>query len=161
MNPKSASRTLASHKPNRRAVYGIGIRRVFNYRMPEKAFNYYGSPVSEKHVAALNIITTGNEDDRVNGILQFVELNDIPNFRGREVGYQLTPVEVFDWTTGKRIEEPVYVLELADPDSSILPHLYYLEVCLEGAASISESFKNEFSANTYLADLRTNLDHWK
>lgn len=161
MNAKSASQTLSSHKPmNRKAVHASGVRRVFNYKMPEAAYSRYGKPLSEKHIAALNLLTTNDKNDSVNGILQSVDVSDLGRFREREVGYQLSPVNTFDWKTRKRIDCPVYALELTNPETDILPHLYYLEVCSEGALSISQEFQRAFYETTFLADLETNLIDW-
>ena len=161
INAKSASKTISSDNPmNRTPIYATGVRRVFNYRMPESAYSRYGKPVSEKYVAALNVVTTKNSNDIVNGISQSIGFNNLESFREREVGYQLSPVHAFDWITREHIDLPIYALELTNPETNILPHLNYLEVCLEGALSISQQFQREFCDTTYLADINTKLIDW-
>lgn len=162
MNAASAARTLVTTKRGgpRSVVIAEGVRRVFNCGMDGSGFRRYGDPVTEKHVAALGLIRTGNPEDKVNGVLQTVSLDDVARFRQREAGYQLTPVQAVDWHTGETLAVPVYVLEITDVCEGIYPHLAYLDVCSSGALSVSRAFLDFFEESTYLGDNQTRLKDW-
>lgn len=161
MNVDSAATTLQNNSGlPRRPVVCHGVRRLFNYRMPEKFINKYGGADPGVHVAALNTQRTGDPTDSVNGVLEWVSIEDLDRLRERENGYNLSPSNACDWWSGEAIDRQVFLLESLNGESEILPHRRYLDVCIQGARSVSERFMKTFLQNTYLADGATILSDW-
>jgi hypothetical protein len=165
INSDSAIRTLTeiSMATSRPAV-AFGIRRIFNYEMPETT-DRYGPPTDPKENAALNAFPTGRVEDVINGICISVTLADIPAFRRREVGYDLVRVPCIEWEAPDRPPFAAYVLCLPEGsprmNDSLLPHRRYYLVCRGGAAQVGDDYLRLWLATTRLADDATPVGEWE
>ncbi len=167
VNRASAARTLRGER--KAVVIAFGVRRVFNLFMEDAGLNRYSLPANPKARAALNVISTGQSHDAVNGVLFDVATADIPTFRAREVGYDLIPVACIDWT---RRDDPAFTAYiLACPNEprdgkvrtrrDIEPHVEYYELCRAGAAALGDEFLRFWLATTFLADGITPMTIWE
>lgn len=133
-------------------VIAYGIRRIFNYRMSNTGTVRHGIPTTPRNVAALNVQSTDDLQDLVNGFLLQISISDIPSLRERETGYDLVQVVAKTWDQQMAVPGPVFALESPDVDETILPHLQYLQTCERGALSVSDEFLDCFRRTTFLAD---------
>lgn len=166
LNPSSARRTIKStpeegHPP----CIGFGLKRIFNYQMPQSVMTRYGVDSPGNEQAALNSEFTKQARDNINARLIAIHKNDIEDFRQREFGYDLIEVPCLTWPLSHQTPvDKAWVL--CAPDSSvdvvnntILPFRPYLEVCLDGAALVSKQFEEYFIDTTVLGDGRK-LHDW-
>jgi len=166
VNRASAAHTLTQTAGT--PAIGFGIRRVFNYIVPEHNPRY-GPPPDSVTRAALNVVPTGRIGDVVNGVLLEVPLDEIGAFRSREVGYDLVSVPCIPWHD--RNAPPFLAHTLHCPDEprggvvrtaqGINPHPEYYRVCREGAEELGESFLETWLATSFLADLSTPVRLWE
>lgn len=168
INIESAAVTLQDQSLSKyRPAIAFGARRLFNYKMPKNTRRY--GPASGRTRAALNVQTTDNIDDVINGILFEITLEEIPAMRAREIGYDLVPVATIGWN---RTNDPpflAYILRCPDrplkgerlTSNGILPHKRYYLVCRGGAREVSEDFLHFWLATTYLADGVTPVSQWE
>lgn len=160
MNRESASLTMQSESdPSFTPAIGFGIKRLFNYRMPQNSQTRHGEPFSPRHVAALNVVSSADAQDSVNGVLLSVEFTNVEQLRHREIGYNLVPIKAETWESKKIVAQPVYTLECTDTDDDILPHIRYLQICEAAARAVSVEFLDYFRRTTFLAD-GTPLPNW-
>jgi hypothetical protein len=163
MNSHSARRTLADGS-FRGPVIAYGVRRLFDYVMPEAVRRRYPDPVGPREYGVLNVRATGRPEDSINGVLTEVALRDLPALRDREPGYDLVPVACTPHPATDSPPRIAYILACPpgspQTDSSLLPHPGYLAVCLGGARDVSEEFATLFLESSYLADETTSLRDW-
>ena len=167
VNRASAARTLS--REWKAVVIAFGVRRVFNLFMEDAGLKRYSSPTNPRARAALNVISTGQSHDAVNGVLFDVGIADIPAFRTREIGYDLIPVACMDWT--RRDAPPFTSYILACPNEprdgkirtsrDIEPHVEYYQLCRAGAAALGDEFLKFWLATTFLADGVTSVATWE
>jgi hypothetical protein len=164
LNQTSAQRTIRAGT-RRLPVLAFGGQRVFDYVMPVATQQRYGGESRDaKAIGVLNVHPTGSRTDWFNGVLTDVPVGDIPALRERELNYDLVPVMCVGYPT--EVLAPTLAYTLACPrgspsqDATLRPHRAYLELCLEGARSISPEFERLFLESTYLADTRTLLRAW-
>jgi len=166
LNPESAARTIVSESTQRHPCLAFGCRRIYNYRMSDRALvERYDSSPDSPYRAALNVRLTDTLDDYINGILITLDASDVAALTKREYGYDLCPVAALDWDNRENGDPYIaYVLVAPDEasikkyqkaDPTILPQPGYVEICKSGAASISPEFLKVFNASTYLADGET------
>jgi len=164
---ESASHTL-SHPGAREPVLCLGGRRLFQYRIPRDNTRYGPPPIAREN-AALNVVATGRLEDIFNGILLSIDLAEIDALRGREVGYDLSPVLCLRWND---LGAPPFISHTLscpdDPDrgdgrldATLLPHRRYYQVCREGAGSLGDRFLDLWLETTYLADGITPVGDWE
>jgi len=166
VNAASASRTLGT--ASQVLVVAFGVRRLFNYEMPDGA-SQYGPPVERRARAALNVRATGRHGDMVNGVLFDVALEDVPAFREREIGYDLVPVACLKWNRPDGEPFLAYILSCPDEEragavrtrADIEPHRAYYAACRDGAASCGDEFLHVWLATTFLADGITPMTEWE
>lgn len=167
VNAGSARRTLSSE--HRIPVLVAGARRLFNYVM-DPIPDRYGPPQRAAARAALNARATYRPDDRLNGVLTHVPLDEIPALRARETGYDLVPVPYVPWAAPTSEPELAYLLEAPEgaarggrvrtrPD--VEPHPAYYAVCRQGAASFGNPFLAFWLDTTFLADGVTTARDWE
>ena len=98
----------------------------------------------DSHCTTLNIVDTGNTQDKVNGILFSISPADIDALGQREYGYDLFPVEY-----RSADEKASAYLFIARKESqaighrvldTILPNESSLSICLTGAATYGKGF---------------------
>jgi len=150
------------------SVIAFGVQRVFDYEMPPKV-DRYGPEVLTEARAALNVRGTGRPDHTLNGVLFETRREEIQPFRMREVGYDLIPVACLDWEALDGSFFNAYVLECPDEpregkvrtSRKISPHLYYYDVCRNGALDRGEDFLEYWLRTTYLADGVTRALDWE
>ncbi len=169
LNRESAALTLGDRSlGSSQPVVAFGARRIFDYEIPEDV-DRYASATHPSARAALNVLSTGELDDVVNGILIHVVVDDIPALKGREIGYDLVPAACLEWNAQQRPPFMAYVLsyprEPGDGERHannwITPnHDYYLK-CRSGAQSLGEGFLKLWLATTYLADGVTPVAQWE
>lgn len=163
VNPDSAALTLGPKSGRaRRPVIAYGVRRIFNFPIPE-GHTRYGPPVNPRAIAALNLRQTGARSDSINGVLLPVSIEDLPAMRDRERGYDLQPVACTDWGHDGAESFIGYVLVWPDAptNASVEPHRRYYEVCRQGAAGLGPAFLEAWLRNTYLADGITPVERWE
>jgi len=166
VNRSSAGHTL-SDTAGKPAV-AFGVRRLFNYVIPDTN-RRYGAPPDSTPRAALNVVATSRRSDVVNGVLLEVPLREIGAFRSREVGYDLVPVACIDWYDRNAPPFLVHILHCPDEPRDgrvrtapgMEPHPEYYRVCRDGAAEIDPSFLKLWLATTFLADLSTTAGEWE
>lgn len=168
MNVSSASKTLKTQGVRRHPVIAYGARRIFNYVIGNELLERYGASPDASQCAALNVLSSPDLGDTLNGILFEVPLEELPALRARESDYDLFPVICRDWH--RPANDPILAFILSVPDTSssqrttsngdLFPHPGYLKVCHHGAQSISGAFFDYFLDSTYLADRKTKLRHW-
>ena len=78
-------------------VIASGVRRIFNFALIDENYEENGGRYKRSgdatHSATLNILSTGEAQDKVNGILFSVLAAEIDSLAEREYGYDLLPVE--------------------------------------------------------------------
>lgn len=157
-NVESGSRTLA---------IAFGIRRVFDYHMPEYYRNAWGIQSDSRSTAALNVALTRQLGDTVNGVVIEVSYDEIDGMLKREQGYDLCSVPYLPWGNLSAEVQSAYVLSASWDSMSgrrflrkdILPCDGYLDLCCRGARSYGEEFYDSFLDTTYLADGITSIRH--
>lgn len=164
MNSLSATKTLAKksngdHQP----VTVHGVKRVFNYEMPERFKTAWKVPNGAKESAALNAFVTGDECDVINGVLVTVDIDEISGLRLREEDYDLVRVQFAAWGTKSGSDGTAYILSAPSTSkyvrSDIEPVPEYLELCRDGAFSFSKQFGTFFEQTTFLANGQTLSSH--
>ncbi|MDQ8197593.1 hypothetical protein QEH56_05500 [Pelagicoccus enzymogenes] len=164
----SAARTIdTSDRAAREPAIVYGARRQYSYRFPaaflKKRYNKTGN------FAALDSKATYKREDRFNGILTRIFLEDIPAFREREFAYDLKPVPAFRWNAPQEPYRIAYTLDCPasgpsehhpfTADSHPLPE--YHKICRDGAENVSIDFLQYFLDSTYLGDGRTSIQRWE
>ncbi len=169
MSRESAAETIErAEEQDFAPVLAAGAKRVFNYVIPPKVLAELNTPRDSRERAASNVVVTGKADDVINGRLIAVKARDLAGMREREYGYHLRPVACVRWDD--KTAEPfiAYVLVAEDPvvngrrviDNQLLPNPFYVEICLDGARSVSPQFERLYLKSSYLADGKTTLRHW-
>lgn len=138
-------------------VIVMGVRRVFEYVIPAGRMGQ-GPPA-----VALNVRYTGNATDTLNGRLFRISADELAGLREREFGYDLVQVQCLEWFGSEARPFNAWLLacpggmrdgkELLNP--SLQPHRTYLQLCRDGAASISSDFAEMFEQTTFLGDGRS------
>lgn len=168
LNPESARRTIPSTPVNGHPpAVGFGLRRVFNYRMPDSVVECYGIGIGSKERAALNCEVSGSNDSIFNARVLTVPFSDLEALRVRERGYDLVRVPMLSWPL-RGAGQVSYGFALCAPcplegeasefvDDSLLPHQQYSKLCYEGSTIVGESFGELFLQSCYLSDRETTL----
>lgn len=154
----SAKSHIASGARNR--VLTFGLRRLFNYQMPDAFRRAWQINAGSNRTAALNVEVTHMATDTANGVLVHVAANEIDGMLEREQGYDLISVPFLPWSDPAADVEFAYVLSARRNSSSgaqfirddILPAVGYLDLCCRGARSGGQVFLANFLSSTYLAD---------
>jgi hypothetical protein len=116
----------------------------------------YERSAKHNHCATLNLLHTGNSQDKVNGILFSIKPDDIDALAKREYGYDVVPVEY-----EQAGEKDLAYMFIAREESQaigyrvlddILPNESALATCLTGAATYGKAFLDMWIASCYLAD---------
>ncbi len=141
-------------------VIASGVRRIFNFALMDENYEEHGGrykrSTKDSHCATLNIVPTGNVQDKVNGILFSTSPTDIDALAQREYGYDLLPVEY----RPSDKKNPAYMF-IARKESqaighrvldNILPNESSLSICLTGAATYGKVFLDTWIESCYLAD---------
>lgn len=138
----------------------LGVRRVFKFALMDENYRdqggLYERSAEHNHRATLNLVHTGNHQDKVNGILFSIKPDDIDALAKREYGYDVVPVE-YEQASEKgsaymfiaRKESQAIGHRVLD---DILPNESSLTTCLTGAATYGEAFLDMWVASCYLAD---------
>lgn len=169
LNPDSARRTIRDTPPEGHTpIIGIGAHRVFNYVMPQTVIDRYGALENQAERAALNAVWTGRPDDVITGRLVNVSIEDLPALRERERGYHLGPVYFTLWNDPQAEPELGFVLVADDApvdgvvhtDPTLLPHVGYTQLCIDGAAMVDHDFERALRETTVLGDGETRFDSY-
>jgi hypothetical protein len=168
MNTASAAGTLQATRQAGEPVLALGVRRVFNYIMPESSLGRFGPRPDPDGRAALNVYLTPNLADVVNGLCLEVETGDLTALRNREKGYSLLPVVCLCWHQPTAPPYVAHILGVPDnlegkqfTDDTLRPHREYYFLCRAGAAAVSRAFLDCFLDTTFLADRRTPVRCWE
>ncbi|MDQ8179277.1 hypothetical protein [Pelagicoccus sp. SDUM812005] len=164
----SAARTIdTSDRAAREPAIVFGARRQYSYRFPaaflQKRYQKTGD------FAALDSKATYRPEDRYNGILTRVFIEDIPAFREREFAYGLQPVPAFRWNSPNAPYRIAYTLDCpanasspSHPFTAASPPLpEYHKICRDGAEDVSKDFLRYFLDTTYLGDGETPISKWE
>ncbi len=165
INKKSIGQTLG-RATLRGPVVAFGVRRIFNFALEDGNYEEHGGRYRRSsdpsHRATLNILETGNAEDRVNGILFSADGADMEYLAEREFGYDLLPV--VHEQSGAR---SVAYMFIARQDSKIIGHRVLddifpnessLSICLTGAATYGEAFQKMWIESCLLADRTPLID---
>ncbi len=141
-------------------VIALGVRRIFNFALTDENYEEHGGRYKrsqeDSHCATLNIVHTGNTQDKVNGILFSTLPADIDALAQREYGYDLLPVDY-----RLKDEKASAYMFIARKESkaighrvldNILPNESSLSICLTGAATYGKVFLDTWIESCYLAD---------
>jgi len=147
-------------------VVAFGVRRIFNFALEDQNYKErggrYSRSVDPNRRATLNILRTGNAEDKINGILFSADAEDIDDLAEREYGYDLLPV-VYK-RAGARLEAYMFI---ARPDSKtighrvlddILPNESSLSICLTGASTYGPDFLRMWIESCLLASKTPLID---
>lgn len=138
----------------------FGVRRIFKFALMDENYRDHGGlyerSAKHNHCATLNLLHTGNSQDKVNGILFSIKPDDIDALAKREYGYDVVPVEY-----EQAGEKDLAYMFIAREESQaigyrvlddILPNESALATCLTGAATYGKAFLDMWIASCYLAD---------
>ncbi|NGX61741.1 MAG: hypothetical protein K940chlam9_01230 [Chlamydiae bacterium] len=164
MHEGSASRTLSREAlESRRPAVAYGVKRIYNRQMPEELIiPRFGPLAKPSDRAALNVKQTGQDSDRVNGVLVKVSHEELRRLAEREIGYDRIQVPVTFWGE-EATSSPFMAYSFSAPDTKpltsreITPIPGYLELVEEGAASYGPTFLRQYLQETFLADEQTPL----
>ncbi len=141
-------------------VIASGVRRIFNYALIDENYEEHGGRYKRSsedcHCATLNIVHTGNVQDKVNGILFSTSPTDIDALAQREYGYDLLPVEYRP--ANKKALAYMFIARKESQSighrvlDNILPNESSLSICLTGAATYGKVFLDTWIESCYLAD---------
>jgi hypothetical protein len=147
-------------------VVAFGVRRIFNFALEDENYKEHGGrytrSANPSHRATLNILRTGNAEDKVNGVLFSADAGDIDSLAEREYGYDLLPVAYEQ--SGAR---SVAYMFIARQDSEtighrvlddILPNESSLSICLTGAATYGAAFQKMWIESCLLANKTPLID---
>ena len=144
----------------------FGVRRIFNFALEDENYEEHGGRYSRSenpsHRATLNILDTGNAEDKVNGILFWADAADIDSLADREYGYDLLPVS-YEQSSA----QSVAYMFIARQDSKaighrvlddIFPNESSLSICLTGAATYGAAFLKMWIESCLLANKTPLID---
>lgn len=168
----SAKRTI----PMDHGIQGLpvivhGVKRIFNYQFPEEVIkkNYSGEDDIDPTIkySALNVSLCTSGDSLINGRLFKIPVDDLISLREREYGYDLVAVKCTDWYDRDKKQITAYILAARKPkfgdkiilNNNAVPLPVYLNVCLDGASSVSDSFLEMFLSTTWLGN-GTRIDEY-
>lgn len=170
MDVNSASRTLGKQSMNsRRPALAYDLRRTFDRKAPVAPNSVWGQPINPEAVGMLNVHRSDLPGEFVNGVLIDVTIADVPEVLSREVGYDLIPVIVQNWSdaaTGKQNSYQIAYTFHAPigtqyTDSTILPRPKYYETARDAAAQYGDLFLSLWFKSTYFADGETPISIWE
>ena len=165
INKRSIGQTIGRamlHGP----VVASGVRRIFNFALEDENYvehgGRYNRSADPERRATLNILKTGNSEDKVNGILFSTDADDIDALAEREYGYDLLTVpyehsgarSVANMFIARQDSEAVGHRVLDD----ILPNESSLSICLVGAATYGAAFLNMWIESCLLASKTPLID---
>jgi len=141
-------------------VTASGVRRIFNFCLMDENYEEHGGRYKrsreDSHCATLNIVDTGNAQNKVSGILFSITPADIDTLAEREYGYDLLPVEYR--SANEKASAYMFIARKASQAighrvlDTILPNESSLSICLSGAATYGKVFLDNWIASCYLAD---------
>jgi hypothetical protein len=165
INKRSIGQTIGRamlHGP----VVASGVRRIFNFALEDENYvehgGRYNRSADPERRATLNILKTGNSEDKVNGILFSTGADDIDALAEREYGYDLLPV-VYE----RLGAQSVAYMFIARAEShtighrvleEILPNESSLSICLTGAATYGAAFLETWIESCLLASKTPLID---
>lgn len=172
MNKQSASRSISSENlATMKPVVAFGLQRVFNYKA--KKTDHWGAGQDKLEKAMLNLTPTTSYKDVINGVSIEVNAGDLPELVKREVGYDLVPILIADWSEISK-ENPSVQIKVAytfiaapglrDHIEYTSTHFYpvrgYMRATQEGALEYGKDFLEFWNHSTFLADGLTEVREW-
>ncbi len=147
-------------------VTAFGVKRIFNFSLEDGNYEEQGGRYTRSadpsRRATLNILETGNVEDKVNGILFSADVADIDDLAEREYGYDLLPV-AYEQSSAQSIA----FMFIARQDSKaighrvlddIFPNESSLSICLAGAATYGAAFQKMWIESCLLANKTPLID---
>ena len=142
----------------------FGVKRIFDYEMPEPVRERYSLNDNRNDRALLNVYLSKLIQDCCNGVIFQIEISEINDLRRREIGYDLSQRICLDWNDLEGELLPTFVLNCTGSwqgkeltNREILPYLPYLNLCIDGAKKISKDFVDFWLRSTFLADKTTRI----
>lgn len=159
INKHSIGKTIG-HARVEGPVVALGLKRIFNFSLIDENYQEQGGryerSAEHDHCATLNLVHTGNAQDKLNGIMFSIARDDIDALAQREYGYDIVPVEHdqmdatdLAYVFLARKESPITGDRVLD---NIFPNESALRICLTGAATYGKAFLDTWIASCYLAD---------
>lgn len=157
-------------------VIAFGMKRLFNYQ-DQKGYrppNPDGSkPIEAANEKAYLNLEPANGDAMINGVVIWVDAEDLPNLVKRELGYDLVPVLFASWNDALN-ENPSIEFHVAytfmaskEPRGGIVytndriyPIRGYVERTQKAALTFGAPFLKMWLDTTYLADGVTKIEGW-
>ena len=147
-------------------MVAFGVKRIFNFALEDGNYKElggrYSRSVSPGRRATLNILETGNAEDKVNGVLFSIDPAELDSLAEREYGYDLLPV-----TYERSGARSVAYMFIARQNSKtighrvlddILPNESSLSICLTGAATYGSAFMSMWIESCLLANRTPLID---
>ena len=163
VDPQSAAKSFQFTQIEMNYVVAIGVRRIFNYVMPERHLRRWGVDPTGNEKAALNLQVTEKAQDKVNGAIIQIDKRDFENMLLREEGYDLIQLECCKWSNDSENRGGANCLKpfafIADPETSlgasfvdnrVEPVPGYQDLCIEAAHNVSTGFGRYFNRTTFL-----------
>jgi hypothetical protein len=144
----------------------FGVRRIFNFALEDENYKEHGGRYSRStnpsHRATLNILETGNAEDKVNGILFSADATDIDSLAEREYGYDLLPVS-YEQSSAQSVAY-MFIARQGSKTighrvlDDIFPNESSLSICLTGAATYGAAFLRIWIESCLLANKTPLID---
>lgn len=166
INRHSIGQTIG-HAKLHGTVIAFGVKRIFNFALEDQNYIENGGRYTRSqhpsHCATLNILRTGNAEDRVNGILFSAEADDLDGLAEREFGYDILPVE-YEHPDGRSVAYMFIARQGSQTIGhrvldDILPNESSLSICLTGAATYGSAFSKMWVDSCLLASKTPLVDH--
>jgi len=176
LNKESALRSMKAEVYEARVPsVTFGFKRIFNRDVDVTDSPRYVTPQDKNERGMLNLFSTNNNADIVNGFVFDLNLAGIGAMCAREVGYDLVPCVVMPWDNYKTgdvkdaqlqvvytflapSEERVGIYPVRD---DITPIKEYFDLVKHGAAQYGQDFLDHWYATTVLADGQTTATQWE
>lgn len=150
----SSTRATAPGVKKLRAAYIKSFIRCFSLYDPI-GFTSYNLDVANIPFCGLDVRSSNNAEDRVNGVVFEVNEADLKAMLIREQEYETPMVVVYDFETNEQIGKAMVFMACKNNgsyDPTNPAQVRYLEDMLSGAKSFGEEFYQEFIRTTYIDD---------
>ena len=132
------------------AAYVTGFRRSFG-KWDEQGFT--GSNLDVGHIPHCALDVQPHPNDSVNGVVFMVDEKEFQKLIEREYGYNVIKTTAYDFDNGQELGV-TYLFSAKQPQgtydfSNNAAQERYLQVCLEGAKTMGDTFYRSFVASTY------------
>jgi len=176
LNKDSALRTMDEQTYNSRITsVAFGYKRIFNRDVDIAASARYTTPDNHLERGMLNLLSTENADDVVNGFIFDFKISALQAMCEREEGYDLVPCVVQPWDAFCEKQSDHSQMSVAytfvapheersgvcPVSHEVLPVKEYFDLVKEGVSIYGEDFLQKWYDTTFLADKETPIADWE